>query len=342
MTTRYGTLDSGWLRAVAVTMLLLTAPISASAEQMPGEGIEVRPATSNVAEEMFQALIVARGLEELGYDVQPITEMQIQLAHVAAGNGDVDYYTPHWQPLHKGFWEEAGGDDKLRVMDAFVLGNSLQGYLIDKRTADQYGISNLGQLQDPNLAKLFDIDSDGKADLFGCEPGWGCERVIEHQLPAFGLGDTVTHNQGGYFAIIPEAIERIRSGQPTLYYTWTPLWLSALLRPGEEVVWLEVPFTAHPNNLTEAETSVDGIGNMGFAANTQHIIANTAFLESNPAAETWFNQVEIPLEDINAQNLKMRNGEKSEADVRGHVDAWIAANRSSWDSWLAEARAASQ
>ena len=147
--------------------------------------------------------------------MQPITETQIQLAHVTVGQGDADYYTPHWWPLHKGFWEESGGDDRLQKLEAFVDGPSLQGYLADKKTADAHGIDNLGQLTDPEVAKIFDIDGDGKADLYGCEPGWGCERVIEHHLTAYGLRDTVTHNQGGYFAIIPDAIERVRAGNPT-------------------------------------------------------------------------------------------------------------------------------
>lgn len=50
-----------------------------------------------------------------------------------------------------------------------------QGYLIDKKTADKYHITNIEQLKDPKIAKLFDANNDGKADLTGCNPGWGCE-----------------------------------------------------------------------------------------------------------------------------------------------------------------------
>ena len=46
--------------------------------------------------------------------------------------------------------------------------NAAQGYLIDKKTADQYKITNIGQFKDPKIAKLFDADGDGKADLTGC------------------------------------------------------------------------------------------------------------------------------------------------------------------------------
>ena len=63
------------------------------------------------------------------------------------------------------------------------ISGALQGYLVDKKTHDS-GVKNLGDLKDSKIAKHFDADNDGKADLAGCPPSWGCERVIEHQLTA--------------------------------------------------------------------------------------------------------------------------------------------------------------
>jgi glycine betaine/proline transport system substrate-binding protein len=312
----------------------------ASAEDMPGEGVTVRPAASTIAEENFQVELVARGLKELGYDVEPASELQVQLAIVAVGSGDLDYYSSYWDPLHTEFAKEAGGEDALQAQSELVEGYSLQGYLIDKKTATEHGIKDLTQLKDPKIAALFDIDGDGKADLYGCEPGWGCERAIVHHLEVYGLNDTIAQQQGSYFAIIPDAIERIKAGKPTLYYTWTPLWVSAVLRPGEEVSWLTVPKDPSADEAATAAATVEGIGNMGFPKNTQHVIANAEFLEDNPAAKAWFNRIKIPLEDINAQNLKMQQGEKTPADIQRHADEWIAAHRQQWDGWLAAARKA--
>ena len=326
------------LAAAGFGMVALGA--TALAQDMPGEGVTVRPAASTIAEENFQAELVARGLKELGYDVQPVSELQVQLAIVAVGNGDLDYYSAYWDPLHKEFAEEAGGEDALQAQSELVEGYSLQGYLIDKKTATEQKVTDLTQLKDPKVASLFDINGDGKADLYGCEPGWGCERAIVHHLEAYGLNDTIAQQQGSYFAIIPDAIERIKAGKPTLYYTWTPLWVSAVLRPGEEVSWLTVPKDPIADDAATAASTVEGIGNMGFPKNTQHVVANAEFLEDNPAAKAWFNQIKIPLDDINAQNLKMQQGEKTPADIQRHADEWIAAHQQQWDAWLAEARKA--
>lgn len=326
------------LAGAGLGMVALAA--TAVAQDMPGEGVTVRPAMSTIAEETFQAELVARGLKELGYDVQPPSELQIQLAIVAVGNGELDYYTPYWDPLHTDFAKEAGGEDALQAQAGFVEGYSLQGYLIDRKTATEQKITDLTQLKDPKVAALFDIDGDGKADLYGCEPGWGCERAIVRHLEVYGLNDTISQQQGSYFAIIPDAIERIKEGKPTLYFTWTPLWVSAVLRPGEEVSWLTVPKDPTADDAATAASTVEGIGNLGFPKNTQRVIANTKFLAANPAAKAWFNQIRIPLDDINAQNLKMQQGEKSPADIQRHADEWIAANRQQWDGWLAAARKA--
>lgn len=48
---------------------------------------------------------------------------------------------------------------------------------------------------------------------------WGCEAVINHQIDAYGLSKTVTHNQGNYAAMMADTIARYKEGKPVLYYT---------------------------------------------------------------------------------------------------------------------------
>ncbi len=48
-------------------------------------------------------------------------------------------------------YEAAGGDEKFYREGVFVNG-AAQGYLIDKKTADQYKITNIAQLKNPKIA----------------------------------------------------------------------------------------------------------------------------------------------------------------------------------------------
>ena len=328
------------LAAVAASALALTC-LSAHANDKPGQGVKVQPLKSSIAEESFQTLLVMKALQQLGYDVQAMQEVEYPTAHLAIGNGDATFMATHWNPLHNDYYKNAGGDAKLYRQGVYS-DNAAQGYLIDKKTADAHNITHLDQLKDPKLAKLFDADGDGKADLTGCNPGWGCEAMIEHHLDAYQLRNTVTHQQGTYSALIADTITRFKSGKPVLYYTWTPYWVSNELKPGTDVVWLEVPFSSAPGEQKGTDTRLPNGKNYGFVVNKQHILANKAWAEKNPAAAKLFAIMQLPVGDINAQNHLMSQGQGKPADVERHVNGWIQAHQKTFDGWLAQARAAAQ
>jgi len=332
----------GLLAALAAAITLSGPSTALSAEAArPGAGIEVQPVKSSIAEETFQTLIVMKALAELGYDVKPIKEIEYAAAYAALATGDATFLASSWLPLQIDFYEKAGGDAKLFKQGVYSEG-ALQGYLIDKKTAEKYKITNLGQLKDPQLAKLFDANGDGKADLAGCNPGWGCEGVIEHQLDAFELRETVTHNQGVYSAIIADTIARHQAGKPVLYYTWTPYWVSGVLVPGQDVEWLEVPFSSLPGERKGVSTKLSDGRDFGFEVNSQYIVANRVFAETNPAAARLFAVMQLSNNDISAQNRRMRDGEKTEAEIERHAEAWIKTHRDTFDHWLKQAREAAK
>lgn len=321
--------------AAAACALALASPV-ALAQEMPGKGVTVRPAEGTNPEEKFQHRVLYRALEQLGYEIAEPSETSYQLIHVALGGGDADFTAVHWDPLHTKFYRESGGSARIHKVGSLIEG-ALQGYLVDKKSHDA-GVQNLGDLKKADVAKRFDSTGNGKADLVGCPPGWGCERVITHQLEEFGLGNTVDQNQGEYAAIVADAIARFKSGESIIYYTWTPYWVSGVLVPGKDVEWLAVPYSSLPDGR-KANTVFNG-KDLGFEVNALRVVANSEFLQKNPAAARLFEVAKIDINDVSAQNNKMQGGEDSDADINRHVDAWIKANRAAFDGWIEAARAA--
>lgn len=327
------------LLATGLLAMGLSAP--AAAADLPGKGVKVLPLQSNLVEETFQTMLVTRALEKLGYDVSPIKEVAYPTAHIAVANGDATFIANHWNPHHAEFYKAAGGDAKLSRKGVYAAG-AAQGYMIDKKTADKYKITHLSQLTDPKLAKLFDTTGDGKANLVGPSAGWGGEAVVEHQLDTFKLRDTVTYTQGNYPALIADTVARFKAGQPVLYYAWTPYWLSNVMRPGQESVWLEVPFSAMPGVQAGTDTKMPNGKNYGFPLNNEYIVANKVFVEKNPAAAKLFEIMVLPINDISTQNRRMNDGENQQKDIERHTDGWIKAHQSTFDGWIAQAKAAAQ
>jgi len=337
----YG-ISLGFLAVIAVSgAVMLGAP--AAAGELPGQGRVVNAADDSLIEGRFQTEIVFAGLERLGYQPGEVLNLNVPTMYVALAQGEADFLAVGWQPQNTETYEKAGGDEKMTQVGAIVRG-AAQGYQIDKRTAEEFAITDITQLKDPELAKLFDTDGDGKANLAGCPPGWGCESVIEHHLDSYELRDWIQHDQGDFVPIHADVVARYKTGERVLFYTYVPMWLSQILVPGDDVEWLEVPFTSLPYDPGERDftTKLADGRDLGFEVQVIKIVARNEFLEENPAAKRSFELVEIPLEDVNAENLLIYQGEDSLDDVRRHAEAWISRNQATFDGWVAEAMAAAE
>jgi glycine betaine/proline transport system substrate-binding protein len=321
--------------ALALSIVLALA-FPALAADMPGKGQTVTPTYDSTAESLFQTEVVDIGLERLGYTVKAPLALDIPAMYLASGTGDVTFTASAWDPLQNAFFDKAGGTGKLVKVGELIRGAS-QGYFIDKKTADAYKITNVEQLKDPKIAALFSDGTSSMAQLIGCPPGWGCERVIEHQLTAYDLRKTVHHVQGQMAVLATDVIARYKEGKPVLYYTYTPLWLSQVLVPGRDVEYLQVPFTSLPENSDTANTKLPDGRNIGFTINTVRVVANKDFVSKNPAAAKWFELVTIPIADVNTENYEIYEGQKSTADIRRHAEEWVAKNKAQVDGWVAEA-----
>ena len=81
---------------------------------------------------------------------------------------------------------------------------------------------------------------------------------------------------------------------------------------------------------------------LGYVVSDIRIVANKKFIGKNPAAKKFFEVFTLPLTDINEQNTKMNEGEKSQKDIERHIAEWIAKNQDQWNDWLDQARKAAQ
>jgi len=290
-------------------------------------------------EERFQTEIVNIGLEKLGYRINNMRELEPAVIHTDLAQQGLDYTAAHWEQSGRQFYLNSGGDEKLEKVGV-IVDDAIQGYLIDRATAEEYNITNLEQLQDPEIAQQFDSNGDGKANLIGCNLGWACETIINHHLQAYGLEETVTHDSGRYFALMADTMTRYQQGESILYYTYTPLWTTSVLVPGEDVIWLEVPETSLPDSITAAsnpDTTYQG-KNLGFPKDRIMIVANQAFANANPKAIAFMEQVSIPKQAISKQNQRIREGENSPADIRRHAENWVANHQQTFQQWLEAAK----
>ncbi len=313
---------------------------------MPGEGVTVKMARANWSTGYMQAAIFRTLLQELGYEVNDPAEAELSPAtfYPSLGEGEYDFWVNGWFPNHTTLIEDAGVDQLVSPIGNEIVAGGLQGFIVDIATADAHGITMLDDIaNDSEIAALFDVDGNGKADLMGCNDGWGCQVVINEMIALNGWEDTLEQVSAEHAALFADSVGRHSRGEPMLQYIWTPGAFTAELVPGTDVIWISVsqPLETQVGAAAlPAEQCPGQPCEMGFVPADILVVAHNDFLANNPVAAKLLEQVEIPVLDIALQNLAYEGGANTEADVQAAADDWIAANRSTIDQWLAEARAA--
>jgi glycine betaine/proline transport system substrate-binding protein len=289
---------------------------------------EIKMAKANWDTGYFQAEIYKQALEAMGYKVSEPKALKPSVFYVAAAAGDLDLWVNGWFGTHDGYIKESKG--KVEAVGYVMKKGGLQGYLVDKKSADKYGIKSVMDIK--AHAKAWDSNGDGKADMVACPPGWGCEKQITKHFADLGLGDFINPVKADYSASMADVVAKYKNGKPVLFYTWTPNWTVGALQLGKDVVWIEVPYSA--TKKVKVSNATKSKINMGFGADDIRPAANKAFLKANPKVKKMLKKASIPLSDIAAQNMKMNAGEKSERAIRKHAAAWIKANQKTFDSWI--------
>ena len=299
----------------------------------------------------MQAAIYAELLGELGYTVDDPSghTLSPNSFYPALDSGQYDLWVNGWFPLHDIYLEAetvAGleRDTNIEPVGYQVAGGALQGYMIDKATADAMDITSMSDLVDPSVAAVFDRDGDGLADLLGCPEGWGCNEVIDDHIAELDWGVNVEQVSGSdYNSLGLMAVDMVAAGEPVLFYGWTPNWTYEVLTPGTDVVWLESPALEDDEGTTEVRGLTGCAGSdpcdLGWSVSSIRAVANSSFLDDNPEVERLLEQVEIPLADIAAQNAKMAAADDySSAQIQDDASEWIQANRALVNVWLDNAR----
>jgi glycine betaine/proline transport system substrate-binding protein len=309
-------------------------------------------------------------MRELGYEVSEPSELELgpNSAYVAMAEGDADFWVNSWYPGHLSWLagELTDGSlvgDHVSAVGEEMIAGGLQGYLVTKSFADEFGVYTLDQLDaNPDaIAKFDETDSapgDGKAQIFGCPESWTCDNIITNQI-AFSGWQNIEQTIAGYDAMFAQAVDNANNDIPMVVYTWTPSAYITELRPGDNVYWMGVDDVIDDSNPTgvdggenhdqrpgtaaigedrcpAAADTGDGLCPIGWEAADIIVTANNDFLAANPAAQALFESVKLSVIDVSLANVAQGEG-ATPAELAAE---WIADNRDQVDTWLEAAKAA--
>ena len=266
----------------------------------PIERGTIRMARANWPTGNMQAEAYAQLLEELGYEVDRGIDLAPSEFYPELAAGTYDFWANSWPIVHDPFFDDTLEDgtrigDRITYIGQQMPDGGLQGFLVDTATADRLTITTLDDIaENPDIRAEFDTDGDGRAEIAGCDMGWGCEAVIDTLIEDNNWTDVLTQVKGVHGDLFAEQVLRADAGEPVLAYVWTPGPFITQLTPGENAVWLGVRNPSSDQSVP-ADLPADQCRlspcTMGFSPTDIVAAANQDFIEQEPVAAALLSQV---------------------------------------------------
>ena len=133
-----------------------------------------------------------------------ITQLNGSVTWVGMDKGDVDVFSDIWETAEiegiKKYTEE-----KKTCEVVLSYANAPQGWYIPKFAAEEHGIKTIEDLK--GKEKLFDIDGNGKGDLWGGPTSWKVNEITSIKIRDYGLDfENLGFEQWAWLATLKAAI----------------------------------------------------------------------------------------------------------------------------------------
>ena len=238
-----------------------------------------------------------------------------------------EVWLPNQSNLHNKFVKE---NKTVLSNPADVAGD--QAMCVTKGTADRTGIVNLSELSDPDMAKNFDTDGDGKGEIWIGGAGWASTNVEKIRAKSYGYNETMQLKEMDESLALAEVDAAVAGNDNIVFFCYTPHHMFAL----HDLVVLKEP--AHDPAKWNVKQPTDGadwldVSEAGVAWDTAYLhIHYAASLESShPEAAKMLGNAKFDTNTISQMTYAVVVEERDPADF---AKEWVANNGDAVDSWL--------
>lgn len=298
---------------------------------LPAKAADITIGTPNwAAAEAITYMLETLIERETGLEVDSVSSTN-PVIFEAMHNGDMDVHPDVWLPNQKNLTErfvEQEGTVALsdKSYDGFA------GFCVTKQTADALGVNSIYDLADPDIARNFDTDGDGKGEIWVGASGWAGTSIDTVRLKSYGVAETFKLLELDETVAISRMKEASRSGEPFATLCFAPhlmFQLADLVQLEEpdydESKWTMIQPTEDPNWLekSDIEVAYPPIGiQIAYAKRLE---------EEAPGAVEIMRGVQLDTDTVNDWNFQIVEEKRAVKDV---MDEWMTANKDRIDNWL--------
>lgn len=311
----------------AVAAALLSASITSTAVQAADIviGVPNWPSVTATASILKTVIEDNFGLEvELQNATNPIV-------FEAMDSGSMHVHPEVWLPnqsnLHNTYVKEKG---TVKAATAGVP--AFQGMCVTKGTADRTGIKALSDLSDPDMAKNFDADGDGKGEVWIGASGWASTNVEKVRAKSYGYDETMNLLEMDETLAMANVDAAVAKSENHVFFCYTPNHVFALHdlvvleEPAyDSAKWKMVQPTDDPNWLEVSSTPV------AWDLAYLHVHYATSLEKDHPEVASMLQNIKLETDQVSAMTYALVVDKKDAGD---YAKEWISENSAVVDSWL--------
>ncbi|SFM67891.1 glycine betaine ABC transporter substrate-binding protein [Thermodesulforhabdus norvegica] len=278
-----------FLGFVAVALAFLTVvfgPNSAKAEEpvvIAQQTWSASIALSNIMKYVLE--------EKLGIPAKILPLAQpATWAAMDKGDGSVDVKAEIWMPNEEAYWKKYV-EERKTVEASLLFDNAPQGWVVPTWVAEKYNIKTYKDLI-PH-AKIFDINGDGKGDIWCGAGGWQSTQITRVQIRDLGLEKYFDPLVLEVWVFQAQLKEAMRKKKPILFYYWAPEWIWAVY----DLTWVKLPdydpakWKFIPGKPEESYVAC------GWKPASVYVGYGVHLKKKNPKAYKFFKNFFIPMEE---------------------------------------------
>lgn len=309
---------------VLLTCLGLGAPGLAQAEKLV-IGVPAWPSAEVTAQ-----IIASTMQEELGIETE-LRERGTLTILSDIGRGEVDVHPEMWFPnLAEAVERLQANDVDLRVSSHGVA--AAQNICVTRHTADTVGISAVGDLLNPEIARNFDSNGDGLGEIWIGAETWSSTEIEKVRAHSYGYDRTMTLLE------MPEdvamaAVDAAASLQkPIVFYCYQPHHVFEL----HDIVTLsEPPYDAAKWNLVKRADDPDWLAKSqaetAWDDSHFHIGYAGSLVTEMPEVANFLGNITLEPADAVMMSYAVEVEGKSPEEA---ASEWMAANEDRIRGWL--------
>ncbi len=268
--------------------------------------------------------------ENLGLEVE-LQNATNPIVFEAMDQGAMHVHPEVWMPNQQNLHDTYVKENATVVMNENPV-QAEQGMCVPTAIAEEYGITHIDDLTDPEKMAIFDTDGNGTPEVWIGAPGWASTIVERIRARSYGYDATMELTEFDETLAYANLATAVEQGKPWLGFCYSPHYifvmhdLTVLEEPPHDPDgWTIIQPTDDPDYLEKSSA------NSAWKGATLHLHYAKELQESYPEVAALFDAYEMPGEALSAMGKALAVDDE---DPTEWAKAWVAENEDLVIGWL--------